>query len=131
MLMKNLMLTLVLTGCTFASYAQEYRFVAKDSSLASQLCVQAANNEKIGVKHVMRMLYGDSSSALAVNTVRCNDLSLAMFSFKYGATDTFKYLNRMSYNENKVIPSTHIKDIVLQPNDETKAPVTVYVLAKR
>ena len=83
MLMKRLMFTLVLTSFTFASSAQEYRFVAKDSHLATQLCVQAGNNNKIGIKQVMKRLYGNSYSSFAVNTISCNDLSLARFSFNY------------------------------------------------
>jgi hypothetical protein len=58
MLMKNLLPILVITSCEFSSYAQEDRFIAKDSNLVTELCVEAANNRKSGIKHVMRRLYG-------------------------------------------------------------------------
>ncbi len=131
MLMKKLLPILVTTSCAFSSYAQEYRFIAKDSNLATELCVEAANNHKSGIKQVMRKLYGNSYSAHAVNTITCNDLSLSQFSLRYGAIDTFRYLNRISYGKNKVKASTSITDVVLLPSDEIKAPISVYVLAKR
>lgn len=118
------------TAISFSSVAENYKFEAADSTLATQLCVQAGNNNKSGIKSVMRKMYGSSSSAYAINTIRCNNLSIAKFSFKYGAKNTFKYLNVRSFGENKVIPTTSITDVALLPNDENKALTTVYVLAK-
>jgi len=130
MLMKKLISTLVIIGCAFSTYAQEYKFVAAGPGLATKLCVHAANNNRAGVKHVMKMLYDNRSTTLVANTMRCNDLSIAQFAHKYEAKDTFKYLNRMSHGENRLNTSTHIRDIVLLSNDQIKEPVTVYVLAK-
>lgn len=131
MLIKKLISTLVITGCAFTCHAKDYKFIANNSSLATQLCIEAANNNKSGVKHVMKMLYGDRTSVLGVNTLRCNDLSLARFSYKYEAIDTFKYLNRISYKENRVETQTYIRDVALLPSDKVNGPSTVYVLAKR
>ncbi len=82
------------------SFAQQYQFIAMDNSRETQLCVNVGNNNVPDVKKVLRSL--GYNQRLNINTIACNDLSLARFAFKYDASDTFKYVNRYSYGHNRV-----------------------------
>ncbi|NMP30402.1 DUF3718 domain-containing protein [Thalassotalea sp. M1531] len=111
-------------GLIFAStsMAQQYQFVAMDNSLETKLCVKAGNDDAKGVKRVIRQL-GVKERRQHINNIACNDMSAAKFAFKYQATNTFEYLNRLSYGVNKVNPSVTIKDVA----NKTAKPKVIYV----
>ena len=114
MLMKKLLPIFINISCAFSGYEPEYRHIAKDSNLATELCIEA----EISV-----------SRDKARNAITCNDISLAQFSLRYVAADTFRYFNLISYGK-KVKASTRIMGAVLLLNDGSKTPFTVYVLTK-
>ena len=64
---------------------------------------------------------------MVANTFRCNDVSPAKFAFKYGANDTFEYLNRYSHYRNKVMPNVTISDVAQHKADSNAEPIVIYV----
>ena len=105
--------------------AQQYRFVAGDNSIETKVCVLLGSNEIAKLKTTIRIKQLNKHHI--ANSYRCNDLALSKFAYKYHAADTFKYINRFSHHNNKVIPSVNITDIAMLRADENAAPITVYV----
>lgn len=85
--------------------ATNYKFVAADQSRETKICVHAGNNNQDRLKATMR-LSSDSNKFIA-NHVKCNDMVMVQFAYKYDALDTAKYLNRYTKVTNR-IPETSI-----------------------
>lgn len=105
------------------SNAQHYQFVGTDQSMETKLCVNAGNNDAKELRATLRKM-GVRVKRKSINNVLCNDVSPAKFAFKYGALETFEYLNKRSYGKAKVKPSVTISDVV---KAKSAKPVMVYV----
>ena len=134
--MKPIKLLLV-TAAIFlinSSYAVQYKFIAKDKSKDTKMCVLAGNNEikplKKAVKsHKAWSSYRESEKGL-VNRVFCNNLHIANFAKKYNANETFDYLKKYTRKHNlDKVPTVTIKDIVARTsvNKSAEEIILVYV----
>ena len=112
------------TGVLFTttSYAQQYHFVATDKQIETQFCVNAGNNDAQAMKRSLRVM-GIHQRKMHINNIRCNDLSPAKFTHKYGAANTFRYLNQLSLGRNKVKASVTIRDVA----KTNTPPITIHV----
>ena len=107
-----------------ASFAQQYKFVATDSSQETSFCVRAGNNNITGVRNSLRKM-GILDRRTHINTIRCNDLSPAKFAYKYKADKAFNFLNKYSVGDNKVNASVTIRDVAKADQE----PKIIYVSA--
>jgi hypothetical protein len=105
--------------------AQQYKFVAADDSIATEICVLAGSNEKAKLRNRIAKL--GSSKFKTINSFRCNDMSMSNFANQYDATDSLKYINRYSHKTNIAQPSVTIKDLAMTPADNSLEPITIYV----
>ena len=121
--MNKLTLTLATTALLFSTnvLSQKYTFVGTDNSISTQLCVHAGMNDKSAFKKTLRNIHSINKYRV-INNFTCNDQSLAKFAYRYGADDTFNYINRYSYTKNKVVPSVTIRDVA-----KSDKPITIYV----
>ena len=77
-------------------------FQAGDNSLATKICVAAAQNDlKSTKKQIDLILPGTNISKngktkLMTRNNRCNGMNIVAFTAKYQANDTFEYLNKRS-----------------------------------
>lgn len=109
--------------------AQDIQFVAADNDPETKLCVSVGNNNLDATKgRLFRMGMGDAVRS-NINRITCNDMSMAKFAHKYGAQDTFVYLNNRSALNKKINPSVTINDMTQAQNAEQ--PVTIYVSSAR
>jgi hypothetical protein len=91
--------------------ASNYRFIAGDNSVDTQICLSAAMNNKYRMK---RYIAWSKNTAKAIaNNLVCNDLNIIDFAYKYQAVKTFAHLNRYRSAQYKV----SITDIVATNND--------------
>lgn len=115
-----------LLAISFASIssAQNYEFVGTDKSIETELCVGAGSDDTQALKQTLRKM-NFKERRKSINTIICNNISPAKFAFKYGANNTFKYLNKRSYGDARVRSSVTISDVAkLKSNDK---PVVIYV----
>tara|TARA_Y100000034_G_C6877527_1_gene401564 strand:+ start:798 stop:1268 length:471 start_codon:yes stop_codon:yes gene_type:complete len=128
MKMKKLKLIGLILGLSFAgaSSAQSYEFVAADNKVETQFCVHAGNNNASKMKSLLRQMDIRKRKA-NINAIQCNDISAAKFAYKYGAADTFNYLNTLSFGRNKVRTSVSIRDVAKLNKDKDLKPIVVEV----
>ena len=110
------------------SNAQQYQFIATDNSLLTKFCVHSGANDAKKLKATLRRL-GVHERKANINTIRCNDESPAQFAYKYGAIDTFNFLNQYSFGKNKVRPSVTISDVAKLTPIGNQKPVVIEVSA--
>lgn len=111
-----------------SAYAVQYKFIAKDHSIYTKMCVLAGNNEQKALKRILRR-HRDSERSLA-NSTFCNDMYIANFARKYNASMTFDYLKKYTYKSNlDKAPKITIKDIVTRVTEDNSAEeiILVYV----
>ncbi|SET17634.1 DUF3718 domain-containing protein [Thalassotalea agarivorans] len=106
----------MLTTFAMPAAAQQYQFEAADDSVTTKLCIEAVKDNKYAVKRLMRNVgttgHNLHKAKFAANHVRCNDLPISQFAYKYGADSTANYLNKFSYGENKIgTTKVEIKDL--------------------
>ena len=128
MKMKKFKLIGIVLGLTFAgaSNAQSYEFVATDNKVETKFCVHAGNNDASKVKSLLRQM-DIRKRKENINAIQCNDMSVAKFAYKYGAADTFSYLNTLSFGSNKVRTSVSIRDVARLNEDSNIKPIVVEV----
>ena len=134
--MKPIKLLLVIVAIFVINnaYAVQYKFIAKDNSKDTKICVLAGNNEIKPLKKALKYnkvssSYSESEKSL-VNRVFCNNLHIANFAKKYNANETFDYLKKYTRKHNlDKIPNVTIKDIVARTseNKSTEEVILVYV----
>ncbi|QYJ87794.1 DUF3718 domain-containing protein [Shewanella mesophila] len=110
--------------------AVTYQFVAVDKSVETQICVAAGNDERA----LLRSKIGNYSHnvRLSTNLINCNGMSITQFSYKYGALQSYDYLNRFTALKNRVQhkPSVTIKELSLRDTGGLADVVTIRVSAK-
>ncbi|GLX83526.1 DUF3718 domain-containing protein [Thalassotalea eurytherma] len=107
--------------------AGNIKFVATDQTPETHICLNAVTNNLASLKTQIRR-YSDYGSSHTINSLRCNDLSLAKFAYIYQAQDTYKYLNRRTYRESRVYPNITINDLVARNSQDEKV---IYVASSR
>lgn len=107
-------------SATFVATAEQYRFVALDNSIATKMCITSAVNDLKALKKATNR-YERGDRNLLANAYVCNDMSIAQFSYKYGANNTAKFLDKYSKRHNK-IPKTsvEIRDLAMQGEDSVR-----------
>ncbi|WOH37065.1 DUF3718 domain-containing protein [Thalassotalea fonticola] len=124
----TLLLIIVTIFMVNSAYAAQYKFIAKDDSIYTKMCVLAGNNEQKALKRILRR-HRDSEKSIT-NSTFCNDMYIANFAQKYNASMTFNYLKRHTYRKNldKASDIT-IKDIVTRVTEDNSAEeiILVYV----
>lgn len=121
--------TAIIASLVFVSTtvsAGNIKFVAADQSPETHICLNAVTNKLASLKTQIRR-YSDYGSSHTINSLRCNDLSLAKFAYIYQAQDTYKYLNRRTYRENRVYPNITISDVVARNEQGEKV---IYVASR-
>ncbi|TRX55193.1 DUF3718 domain-containing protein [Thalassomonas sp. M1454] len=92
----------------FTAGQHTYKFEAGDSSLATELCVAAVSNDLVTTKRKIRSIgLMDSVSSMskvkhATLKISCNNMNMTAFTAKYGASDTFDYLNRKGASQYRI-----------------------------
>ena len=119
--MNFLTLTLVaasISSILMVSSAQAvtYKFIAKDNSRETKLCVLAGSDETIKLKQKIRNFpifnRARPNARLIANKVKCDDMFMMNFASKYIANNVANYLDKWTYPKNKNIDtSVTIKDI--------------------
>lgn len=107
--------------------AETYQFVAENNSAETKLCVSIANNDLDTMRYKLFMMGQGEQVRRNINTLKCNDLSLAKFAYKYNAATTFTYLNERSAPVNRATTKVTINDI--SKTDKADKPILVYVSA--
>ncbi|WP_286264558.1 DUF3718 domain-containing protein [Thalassotalea atypica] len=113
-------------GISSSAFAQQYKFIGTDNSLATKMCVSAGSNDSRKLKSTIRR-NKSANQYQVVNNFTCNGLSMAKFAYKYEANDTYEYLNKYSNIKNRVTPSVTIKDVALNHQDKSETPKVIYV----
>ncbi|PKG99135.1 DUF3718 domain-containing protein [Paraglaciecola sp. MB-3u-78] len=134
--MKPVKILLVTVAIFFinSAYAAQYKFIAKDNSKDTKMCVLAGNNEIEPLKKAVKYnktwsSYKESEKSL-VNRVYCNNLHIANFAKKYNANETFDYLKKYTRKHNlDKLPTVTIKDVVARTsvNKSAEEIIIVYV----
>ncbi|WNC70260.1 DUF3718 domain-containing protein [Thalassotalea nanhaiensis] len=110
-----------------SAYAVQYKFVAKDNSVYTKMCVLAGNNEQEALKKILKR-QRERVKTLA-NTTRCNDMYIANFAKTYHADLTFEYLKK--YTRSDILdkaPKVSIQDIArVNKGKSTEEIILVYV----
>ena len=125
---KATIYTVIIASLIFVSTiakAENIKFIAADQSDETRICLYAVTNKLASLKNQIRR-NSDYGSSHTINSLRCNDLSLAKFAYIYQAQDTYKYLNRRTNREHRVYPSITINDMVVRNNLSDK---TIYIAA--
>lgn len=125
----NILTSSITAICLFATtgvFAQQYQFVATDNSIETKLCIKVGENDKQGVRSIVRRM-NEGKVRKVANAFQCNGMSLAKFAYKYEAPITFDYLNRVSLKKNRVNPTVTIQDVAKWNKDTTKAPIIIHV----
>ncbi len=119
------LLSMTAFGVSFNANAEQYRFVASDNSVASQVCVLVGSNDVGKLKSAITK-FSLNKHHLA-NSYRCNELPLSKFAYTYSADNTFKYINRYSHFGNKVKANVTISDLAMVSNEESQEPIIIRV----
>ncbi|MDG1732620.1 MAG: hypothetical protein P8H39_06545 [Thalassotalea sp.] len=104
-------------------------FQAGDNSLATKICVAAAQNDlSTTMKRIDLVLPGSKVSdnkkaKLVTRNNRCNGMNIVAFTAKYQANDTFDYLNKRSVKKYQM--NTQITDLA-----HIKVPQLIVVTSK-
>lgn len=123
--MLKAILTLLAILLAFNVSATKYKFVGTNNSLDTRICVSAGNNNLYKLKKLIRV--SREGAPMIANTLLCNNLIIAHFSHKYGADETFKFLNRRTENKDKIRKNTvTIRDIA-RVNDVNEEVIIIYV----
>ena len=129
--MKTLITSLLLGAVIFPVVAEEeITVVAKDTSLASQLCMHAANDDYPKLKQTLTAMNARdfaNTTRIVANNYQCNELPIAHFAHYAGAKTTLLLLNRHAYGDNKAT-----EDTLEQPTNANNVAVenVVYVLGE-
>ncbi len=135
-MMKFLKLTLVTAAILVATSTQAvtYKFIAKDNSAETKICVLAGSNEKTKLKRMIRRYSNTNrfttNPRYIANYISCNDMVIASFASRYHADDVASYLNRYTLPKNKTMETdVTIKDIasLSKRYDLPDKVITVYV----
>ena len=122
--MKFLTLTLITASVLVATNSQAltYKFVAKDNSAETKLCVLAGSNEQKQLKRKINRYaahgnYFTGASYRATvrfvaNNIKCNNMVIGSFARRYNADDVASYLDKFTLPKNKDVETkVTIKDI--------------------
>lgn len=131
MTMKRLVSLIALTCCAVQANATEYRFVADDPSPVTQFCVAAADNDIDGLRTQIRKMRQSThlQYRTLVSSIRCNDEVAVQFANRYGASETFSFLYRLTSKEHRdVVGQTSVEEVVQESrSDQEPAVVLVHV----
>jgi hypothetical protein len=120
MTMKRFVTLIALTGFAVQASATEYRFVADDASPVTRFCIAAGQNDIDGLRAQIRKMRQSThlQYRTLVNSVRCNDEVAVQFANRYGASETFSYLYRLTSKElREQVPVTSVEELA----DESRA----------
>ena len=121
----------ILASVSVQAQATEYRFVADDPGAATRFCVAAAEDDIDGLRSQIRKLRQSPHHQYKtiVNAIRCNDEVAAQFAHRYGASETFAYLYRLTTKEHReLVPHTSVEEVVSeQPSGDEPTVVVVHV----
>jgi hypothetical protein len=89
----------VVAACfSFSVKANQYEFIAADSSLETKTCIAAVKddvwNHRKTVKQFSHQRPDVSMQRVIVNKLRCNDMNIVQFASLYGAYDTAAYMSQ-------------------------------------
>ncbi|TWX71365.1 DUF3718 domain-containing protein [Colwellia sp. C1TZA3] len=129
-------LSITILGCTLVTNAASYKFVAKNNSIKTKICIAVAEDNKPALKSGIRTKGSAVStsvlSRIVANSLTCNDLLVTAFAIKYNALETYRYLNRYTSKKNKFLPSTGtIRDISAQHNEQDNGRETLILISGR
>ncbi|ASJ96733.1 MULTISPECIES: DUF3718 domain-containing protein [Shewanella] len=122
------LLFVALTFSASFAYGANYQFVAEDNSLETKICIAAGSDNQASLKR--KLVNYEHNMRYGVNTISCNGMSLAQFSHRYEALQTYAFLSRHSSLANKVKTRVSITDLARHQVPEEGAPVMVMVSAK-
>jgi hypothetical protein len=131
---KSIVSFAVLTCCAFQAQATEYRFVADDFSSQTRFCIAAAEDDVDGLRSQIRKLRQSPHYPVKsiVNSIRCNDQPAAQFAHRFGATDTFAYLYRLTAKEHReLLPETSVEEVSRQAAASDEPEVVIVRVAGR
>jgi hypothetical protein len=134
MTMKSIVSLAVLSCCAFQAQATEYRFVADDFSAQTRFCVAAAEGDVDGLRSQIRKMRQSPHHPVKsiVNSIRCNDQPAAQFAHRFGATDTFAYLYRLTAKEHRaLLPETSVEEVARQAASADEPDIVVVRVAGR
>jgi len=96
---KILLLTSI-AAIVLPSTAAQYVFVAGNNSLETRACIAAAENKLLKFKRTAKLVAPRGNSfRKVVNLLKCNDKSLADFTYQYDADKTLKFIDRFSKHD--------------------------------
>jgi hypothetical protein len=112
-------------GTAFSAQSVNYKFIANNSSVETKLCVAAGMNDKQKLRRLISTTL--DSKYLLANSVVCNGKLISHFAYQYGASDTFKMLNKATMRKNKLNhPRVTIEDITTANLNDDRT-VIIYV----
>ncbi|MCE9686475.1 DUF3718 domain-containing protein [Shewanella sp. AS16] len=117
--------TLLLSGWAIDTQAENYVFVAANHKPETKICVSAGSNQQPKLR--LQMNAYSPLLRFTTNNIICNDMSLTQFAYRYGAMDSYAYLNRYTRSYNKVKERVTIHDIAAVPGHKADDNETVFV----
>ncbi|MCG9746553.1 DUF3718 domain-containing protein [Shewanella sp. Isolate8] len=105
-----------------------YQFVARDNSVETKICIAAGSDNSSALKR--KLVNYDHNMRFGVNSISCNGLSLAQFSHKYQAQQSYLFLERHSSIANRVKTKVSIIDLAGNQSFAGGEPIMVMVSAK-
>jgi hypothetical protein len=109
--------------------ATQYKFIGTSNHLETKICVSAGNNDLKKLKGLIYVSHEGSRSI--ANTIVCNNLVMAHFAHKYGADETFEYLNQRTKGKNKIRENTVTIQDLARINDVNEEVITIYVTTRK
>jgi hypothetical protein len=100
----SLSLSIILFSGSINTYAAEYKFIAGDNKMTTQICMAAVtDNTKVLISHLRKLSQRGTALSFRsfVNTIECNDQFIANFAKIYHAENAFSYLDRYTNKRNK------------------------------
>ncbi len=134
MTMKTIVSFAALTCCAFQAQATEYRFVADDFSAQTRFCIAAAEDDVDGLRSQIRKMRQSPHHPVKsiVNSIRCNDQPAARFAHRFGATDTFAYLYRLTDKAHReLLPETSVEEVSRQASSSDEPDIVIVRVAGR
>jgi hypothetical protein len=128
MTMKRLVSLIALTCCAAQAGATEYRFVADDASPVTRFCVAAGEDDIDGLRAQIRKMRQSThlQYRTLVNSIRCNDEIAVQFANRYGASETFSYLYRLTSKENREqVPYTSVEELADESRSEGESDMVL------